>query len=225
MNDDPEVDEASSLVANETRQDASFTSPPATDYHFFDPRAEIDHLAGNLPHWRQKGVLYFVTFRSADSLPREKLRAWEEEKRLWLATHPAPWDKRTHDEYLERFPRRIQRWLDAGSGACLLGRSPLAAIVTTALRHFEGERYQLDAHVVASNHVHVLLVPKPGVELSAIVHSWKSFSASAINRAVGCSGRFWQPETYDHLVRDSTALHRIRSCIRNHPQPRSPTST
>lgn len=223
MNDEPEVDEAFSLGSGKTREDASSTSPPSADYRYFDPRAEVDHLTGNLPHWRQAGVLYFVTFRSADSLPQEKLRAWEAEKRLWLAAHPEPWDERTRGEYLDRFPRRFQRWLDTGTGACLLGRPPLAAIVTTSLRHFDGERYRLDAYVVAPNHVHALLVPRPGVELSAIVHSWKSFSASAINRTVGRSGRFWQPETYDHLVRSPVALHRIRSYIRHHPQSRSPT--
>ena len=37
-------------------------------YEFFDPDQPIEEYYGCLPHWRQEGVLYFVTFRTADSL-------------------------------------------------------------------------------------------------------------------------------------------------------------
>jgi hypothetical protein len=30
---------------------------------YFDPNEPIENAAGNLPHWRQEGVTYFVTFR------------------------------------------------------------------------------------------------------------------------------------------------------------------
>jgi REP element-mobilizing transposase RayT len=212
----PHVDEASRLVPEKTtRQDASSTG----DYQFFDPHETIDTVAGNLPHWRQQGVLYFVTFRTADALPAEKRRAWEEEKASWLAIHPPPWDAAKHAEYLERFPRRLQRWLDAGYGACLLARADLSGIVAGALRHFAGVRYQLDEFVIAPNHVHVLVAPVAGQDLSALLHSWKSYTAKAINRATAGTGVVWQQESYDHIVRNEEALYRIRNYIRNHPQP------
>ena len=32
-------------------------------YEFFDPDQPVEDYYGCLPHWRQEGVLYFVTFR------------------------------------------------------------------------------------------------------------------------------------------------------------------
>jgi REP element-mobilizing transposase RayT len=186
------------------------------ELRFFDPRDEIENLEGNLPHWRQGAVLYFVTFRAADALPAEKLRLWAEEKQGWLASHPEPWDAPTHEEYFEQFPRRIQRWLDAGEGECFLAQERIRTVVEGTLRHFDGTRYALDEFVVASNHVHVLVTPASGVELSRILHSWKSYSAKAINRVANRNGAFWQQESYDHIVRSEDALFRIRNYIRNH---------
>jgi REP element-mobilizing transposase RayT len=93
----------------------------------------------------------------------------------------------------------------------------LRQIVASTLRHFSGQHYDLDEFVVAPNHVHVLLAPASNVELSRILHSWKSYSAKQINRATGRSGSFWQQESYDHIVRSEAALFRIREYIRSHP--------
>jgi hypothetical protein len=40
---------------------------------FFDPRGDIEKTVHKLPHWQQGEVAIFVTFRLADSLPRELL--------------------------------------------------------------------------------------------------------------------------------------------------------
>jgi REP element-mobilizing transposase RayT len=185
-------------------------------FRFFDPREDIEEVAGNLPHWRQDGALYFVTFRAADALPVGRLRQWGEEKSLWLAVHPEPWDQATRLAYLDLFPGRIQEWLDANAGECLLAKPSLRRIVESCLRHFDRRRYELDALVVAPNHVHALVAPAKGVELSTILHSWKSYAAKEINQATGRQGAFWQQESYDHIVRGEVALHRIREYIRNH---------
>jgi hypothetical protein len=57
---------------------------------FFDPEARLDIHRGKLPHWRQEGVIYFVTFRLADSLPQAKLDWLRREKELWLGLNPGP---------------------------------------------------------------------------------------------------------------------------------------
>lgn len=41
----------------------------------------------HLPHWRQNGATYAVTFRLVDSLPQSKLRELEAVKRQWLQQH------------------------------------------------------------------------------------------------------------------------------------------
>ncbi len=186
--------------------------------NYFDKDETAANLSGTLPHWRQKGKTYFVTFRTADSIPQEKLRLWEEEKKAWLAAHPEPHDAETKNEFYDRFPRRLQQWLDAGYGACLLARPELKQIVEDALRFFAGQRYELDEFIVMPNHVHVVVAPFNEYELSEILHSWKSSTASKINKMVGRTGPFWQKESFDHLIRSPEQHERIRQYIRDNPK-------
>ena len=86
---------------------------------FFDPEDNFQAYRRNLPHRRQAGVIYFVTFHLADSLPTKKLAAWEKEKDLWLALNPPPRNSRQIEEYHRNFSRSIQKWLDAGGGGHL----------------------------------------------------------------------------------------------------------
>ena len=44
-------------------------------------------------------------------------------------------------------------------------------LVVAAMKSFEGQRYQLAAHVVMDDHVRALLTPFAGYELKAIRHS------------------------------------------------------
>lgn len=191
---------------------------PASDHIGYLHQDEVViNLSGNLPHWRQGDVTYFVTFRTVDSLPQEKLQRWQEEKLLWFRSHPEPHDEVTRREYFRLFPERIQHWLDQGYGECLLKLPRVKSMVENALKYFDGERYYLDEFVVASNHVHGLVTPKAGYQLSTILHSWKSFTANAINKERGVSGSFWQKESFDHIVRTPAQLEKIRLYIRTHP--------
>lgn len=159
----------------------------ALQVSYFEPDSPIANLNGNLPHWRQPGVTYFVTFRLADSIPQEKLNIWREELEAWMASHPEPHDEKTRKEFYERFPERMQVWLDSGLGSCVLRMPEVKHIVTGALNHFNGQRYTLDEFAVAANHVHVLVTPAPGHELSDILHSWKSFTAHEILKVEAAS--------------------------------------
>ncbi len=61
--------------------------------------------------------------------------------------------------------------LDAGLGACWLGRSEMAALVEAALLHFDGGRYCMLAWCIMPNHVHVVAELRQGLSLGAIVRS------------------------------------------------------
>ncbi len=188
------------------------------DFTYFDPCADVDVSRRNLPHWQQEGRTYFVTFRLRDSLPQEKLEALRKNRAEWLDTNPEPWSAAQSQEYHEMFSEKVQQWLDAGYGSCLLKDPALAQIVADALRHFDGERYDLVAWVVMPNHVHVLLTPRPGFALGRILHSWKSFSAHEINKQTGRQGDVWQHETYDHIVRDPDSLWHFAKYIVDNPR-------
>ena len=173
-----------------------------------------------LPHWRQPGATYFITFRLGDSLPAARLRELDDVRRR-MKNRPA-------DERQREVVRRIERWLDLGSGACPLGKPRCGAIVGDALRYFHGERYELGCFVVMPNHVHVIVRPfpgerdpvgpaKPGDEMENTLHSWKSYTSNLINERLGRSGPLWQQETFDRIVRDEGHLWRCVQYIGANP--------
>src|SRR5213595_370157 len=186
-------------------------------FRALDEHGDIKIARRHLPHWEQEGATYFVTFRLADSIPNTLLTEWHDELQTWLKFHPRPWDHKTAKEYERRFVDGPEKWLDRGHGECHLRNQRLAAIVANALRHFDRERYRLDAFVVMPNHVHVLVQPKSGHSLSEILHSWKSFSAHSISKALHRKGDFWMEESHDRMVRDFEELERYRDYIKENP--------
>jgi REP element-mobilizing transposase RayT len=185
---------------------------------YFKPYEPVEVSERNLPHWRQPHVCYFVTFRLADALPAEKLAALRAEREGWLKKHLEPHTDAEQKEYHRLFSQRIQDWLDAGSGSCLLRDDRVAEIVARALQHFDDQRYALGSWVVMPNHVHAVVTPKEGWLLDHILHSWKSFTAHEINRLMGRTGVVWQHEGYDHIVRNPRALWRIEEYIADNPR-------
>jgi len=89
--------------------------------------------------------------------------------------------------------------------------------VVDTLKLFDSQRYELLAWCVMPNHVHVVLQLFPGVQLSTVVHSWKSFTAKQANRILNRSGTFWQREYYDRLMRDGNELDRAIAYVANNP--------
>ena len=172
----------------------------------FDPEADFGVRNRNLPHWRQDGATYFVTFRLGDSLPREKLDSLRAEREEWLRRHPPPRSAALLQRFQVLFSARVEEHLAAGYGACWLRQPQVQDLVEKAMRYFHGDRYALGAYVIMPNHVHALATPAPGRDLSDILHSWKSYTANQINRALNRRGRLWQEETYDHIVRNDEEM-------------------
>ena len=169
---------------------------------FLNEFAEIQKTGGNLPHWQQDRATYFLTFRLADSLPSTLLDEWRGERSRWKTAHPMPWSTETEAEYHKLFSSKIDRHLDQGLGACLLGDPANAAAVSLAFHHFDQTRYLLHAWVIMPNHVHLLLSVGESMDLGEIVASWKRFTAMQINRASGGHGPVWQRDYFDRMIRD-----------------------
>ncbi len=178
---------------------------------------QVEKRKRNLPHWEQEGATYFVTWRLADSVDADTLRIWKQERDAFHELHPKPWDEATEKAYHERFTRRMELWLDAGHGSCVLREKRCREIMAECLHHFEGIRYELACWVIMPNHVHVLLRPLPGWSLDRILHTWKSFTANRFNEALGREGMLWMDESFDHMVRDKASLERFAKYIRSNP--------
>jgi len=67
------------------------------------------------------------------------------------------------------------------------------------------------------HHVHVLVTLMDGEDIQKTCFSWKRFSAGAIQRLLGRQGEFWQPESFDHIIRHEASLRRIQTYIADNP--------
>ena len=104
-------------------------------------------------------------------------------------------------------------------GSCPLKQAELAAFLTSAMHHFNDDRYELDCYVVMPNHAHVIVRPlmPAGDTLEAILGSWKKYSSRRINRAWQQTGDLWQDESYDRLLRDEEHLWRAIQYVGANP--------
>jgi type I restriction enzyme R subunit len=199
-------------------------------FDLFDPQADFRVVRnGKLPHWYQPGVTCFVTFRTDDSMPREAANLWRRRRDDWLRRHhisPAipKWRAKLRElpeaqqaEFHSTFTREYEEHLDRGHGECALRRPELAKRVANCLRHFDGIRYKLGDFVVMPNHVHLLVCLSGDTDIESQCTSWKKYSAIQINRALGRKGRFWQEESFDHLVRSPEQFDRLRRYIADNP--------
>jgi putative transposase len=199
-------------------------------FELFDPLAEFRITEGtNMPHWFQPGVTYFITFRAEDSIPADVALRWHLLREEWLQQHgistsAANWKVQFHQlpneqrmHFHKIFSQEYMENLDKGWGKCVLKQPELAKIVADALLYFDGTRYHMGDFVVMPNHVHLLVCLLGDTDVVKQCYSWKKFSATKINKVLGQSGRFWQEESFDHLVRSPEQFHAIRQYIANNP--------
>lgn len=211
-----------------TDQVKSSTSKPV--FRPFDERGAVRiYRHAFLPHLRQAGCTYFVTFRLADSIPKSVLREWREDRLKWLAARGIDIESDGWKEdfqllteieraaFKRNYAVKLFERLDEGHGACNLIDIRIAQKVVDAIRFFDGSRFALGDWCIMPNHVHALITPMEGYELEDILHSIKSYSANQINKCLSRSGAFWMTESYDRLVRDAEELQRTQDYIRANP--------
>jgi putative transposase len=191
----------------------------------------------NLPHYQPMGGTFFVTFRLTGSLPREVVSRLKEEKesneyRIAGVINDKERAEKWHAyqaEYFEKF----DALLDGNStGPLWLKEEKIASQVANSVRFFDGTRYDVLAFCIMPNHVHLVCTLLPGAVtkellesegpsapyiLTSILQSVKKYSAREANKILGRSGEFWQPESYDHLVRNSEELERLLAYVLNNP--------
>jgi REP element-mobilizing transposase RayT len=152
-----------------------------------------------LPHIHPEGKWLFVTWHLHGSLPH--------------GVYPPPEKTSNGKSFVW-----IDRYLDmAPTGPRYLALPDIARIVINAL--YNGvtlNHYDLGAFVIMANHVHALFLPR--IHPSRLLQSLKGFTAREANRMLDRTGEpFWQPESYDHCVRDEQEYWRIVRYIENNP--------
>jgi len=154
------------------------------------------HCRGYLPHFESSRLTQHVTFHLADSLPENALRLLNAELR-----HLSP------EKQVTERRQRVDAWIDAGIGSCVLSKPDIAEMVQGSLFIFDSQRYRLFAWVVMPNHVHVLFEPAAEWKVATIVASWKKFTARKIcdyyrNSDALSEGAVWHREYWDRYIRD-----------------------
>jgi REP element-mobilizing transposase RayT len=170
------------------------------------------HSRGYLPHFDSHEVVQHATFHLADSLPSSVLVHIKEDLRLLPAERRGAVRR-----------KRMEAWIDAGHGSCLLREREAARLMQNALLRFDGVRYRLLAWVVMPNHVHALFQVMEYWALSRVIASWKSFTGRRLALLMPPSpeqagvSRIWHREYWDRYIRDENHFMAARKYIHDNP--------
>jgi len=179
------------------------------------------HERGYLPHCDFPGLVQFLTFRLADSMPESRRGEWEH-----LLKIENDREKRT----------KLEEYLDRGVGECHLRSPRIALVAEKALLFFHNQCYELLAWCVMPNHIHVLVDVRM-TPLWKIVQNWKvrvenqwrklllserraptrPVSSRDINEPRRCSALRWQREYWDTFMRDAAQEKTAIRYIENNP--------
>jgi len=114
----------------------------------------------------------------------EKYKMLSAARRLGAHLTPA------QEEFAARYSqKRIESYMDRGTGECLFKDRRVAGAMTEAIQFWHGKRYRLIAWCVMPNHIHVICRFLPGYGLSEVVRSWKGYSSHEANRILGRHGQ------------------------------------
>lgn len=172
----------------------------------------------NLPHRLVPGEYLFITFRLAGTLPRtvaEQLRA--QLQQLEAAENRSGPDELSLRR--KRYFKHFDQFLDAArTGPNWLARPDVAAAVKAVVHELDGAAFEVVCYCLMPNHAHLLVyLPEQAPLLAQSLRMLKGRSAREANRLLKREGAFWQPESYDHVVRNAAEMERIVAYILENP--------
>ncbi|MFT3746432.1 MAG: AMP-binding protein [Pyrinomonadaceae bacterium] len=194
-----------SLAASEGSADTPVRMNAASAFRKSDAIDRRGWYRHNLPHY-DGAVTQFITFRLADSLPKDVI-----EKFKFRLEH----DKQT--DFSEEFRTNVERYLDSGAGECILREAAVAQLVEDTILYEHGKSCDVKAWVVMPNHAHIVLRPYEGHPLAEILKRIKGISARKINQLLGREGTVWQADYFDRYIRDDDDLMRKIEYVENNP--------
>ena len=176
------------------------------------------HKRNRLPHWDMMNGIQFVTWHLADALPKaavEKLRGEREHARRRLLATRGAVTKADVATMEVAFRRHCERLLDGSHGECVLRDHRAAKVIAEAISHFDNDRYRLYAWCVMPNHVHAIF--KTALPLAEVLHSWKSYTRTAVNRLLARTGKLWQDDYFDRVMRNEKQFRRAIDYVVDNP--------
>lgn len=145
--------------------------------------------------------------------------------------------------WLERVEKFNQDWFvkfdnilhNANVGPMWMQDERVAAKVAESLSQLDGKAYRLDAYSIMSNHVHAVFKPflsetnlkeykdqaghpvfiSAFPSLARIMQSLKGRSARECNLVLSRTGRFWEHESFDHVIRRGKFDKTVRYVLNN----------
>ena len=199
----------------------NFTIPE--DFTPFDWRGDFWNYERNLPHWRQPGVTYFITFRLNDSLPAEVVEQAKRERDEWeqrILEHLNLLPESLQEDHIawqRRTWRKMEVVMDECHGSCLLRQPDIRQIVADALLFFEGQRSSMLDFVIMPNHIHLAVVALGDYQIEDVIKSWKGYTARVINEKQQRKGQLWQEDSWNRIIRDEEHWMKVMRYIANNP--------
>jgi len=165
---------------------------------------------GYIPHFDRPGLVQSITFRLYDAVPEAVMQRWKTELG-WIESLAAG------DPRQIELRKRIDKYEDAGHGACWLSDERIAAMVEDTLLRFDDRRYRICSWCVMPNHVHTTVEIWEGWSLAGVLHSWKSYTAHEANKLLDRLGKFWFREYHDRFIRDENHLANAVTYVESNP--------
>ncbi len=166
----------------------------------------------DLPHIQPPGATFFITTRLAGSLPQSVILELAERAPRVKAKDSVAEGPDTEADLRERerfWFREYERLLhETKSGARWLTDDRIAAILAESIHYKDGNHYRLDAFCVMPNHLHVVLMPRPRVEIPSDVSLCSDGKGNVgyLERLPEGSRRFVKVEYYSL----ASIMHRIK---------------
>lgn len=154
----------------------------------------------NLPHLYYNEGIYFVTFRLYGSIHPNELKQLQQKLYENSLLHPHEQKKlfKKYDLLLDKPQNNIQ----------YLKQPEILDICRTSLHFLDGKEYKLICYCIMPNHIHLVfeLLNKEKL-VGDLIGSIKKYTGRESNLTLNRSGKFWQHESFDRLVRDDVELY------------------
>ncbi len=181
----------------------------------------ISYYKRNLPHLFAPSSRYFITFRLANSLPKnvvENLKNEYDEIKSNIIKADTIAKINAQRQYFEKFDQILDVFSE---GDRWLSRPAIADGVAQTIHFLDGQSYDLICFTIMPNHVHMLFdhsFDYSGKSVADVLQSLKKYTARISNKTLDRSGnQFWQHESYDHIVKDDRETENVIRYILYNP--------